>query len=232
MNISPLLDIKNVSAGYNYSHIISNISFSIFPGEAVGLLGRNGVGKTTTILSILRQTKWKTGEIHFRGIDITNLQTHLISRMGIGVVPEGRRIFPTLTVKENLMAFKPSKNYRNHYKLKDILEIFPQLGLRINVLGRFLSGGEQQMVSIGRALMSCPHLLILDEATEGLAASLKNQIWQCLYELKKSGLAVLIVDRFTPELLNLTDKNIILEKGEKIWSGTSSELKKNKNIKY
>lgn len=224
------LEVSNLNAGYGPAMIVSNVSFSITKGEVVGLLGRNGMGKTTTIRSILNQTPWKNGSVKIESVEVGGLPTYKIARMGMGLVPEGRRIFPTLTVTESLEAFYYTQNLEPRWTPDEVFRIFPELESRKNLLTAYLSGGEQQMLSIGRALVTNPRLLILDEATEGLSEQVRKRIWQCLRELRNDGLTILLVDKNISELLELTDYNLILEKGALVWHGRTDDLEKSPEI--
>ena len=224
MSGAPLLELRGISAGYGSAQVIGDVSFSLDPGEALALLGRNGMGKTTTVRSILGQAPWRTGMTRFANQDTANLAPYRLARMGIGLVPEGRRVFPTLTVRENLAAFAVRGVQKPRWTLESVWELFPGLAARADTMGAHLSGGEQQMVAIGRALMTNPRLLILDEATEGLAVPLREQVWQCLGELRASGLTMLVIDRALTDILRLTDRAVILEKGRVVWHGSSDAL--------
>ena len=224
MSPSSLLELTGVSAGYGAAQVLSDVSFSVEPGEAMGLLGRNGMGKTTTVRSILGQAPWQTGTTRFAGRSTSGLPSYRIARMGISVAPEGRRVFPTLTVRENLVAFAGRGIQKPCWTLEAVWDLFPGLAARVDTMGAYLSGGEQQMVAIGRALMTNPRLLILDEATEGLALPLREKLWQCLGELRASGLTILVIDKHLPDILRFTDRAVILEKGRVVWQGLSDEL--------
>jgi branched-chain amino acid transport system ATP-binding protein len=204
--------------------VIDDVSFSVEPGEALGLLGRNGMGKTTTVRSIIGQAPWRSGAVRFAGQDTAGLPPYRLARLGVGLVPESRRVFPTLSVRENLTAFAARRSAKPHWTLEAVWDLFPGLAARAEAMGGHLSGGEQQMVAIGRALMTGPRLLILDEATEGLAPPLREQIWRCLGELRASGLTILVIDKHLPDVLRLTDRAVILEKGRVVWRGTSDAL--------
>ena len=194
-------------------------------GEFVTLLGRNGMGKTTTVRSIMGIMMPRHGRLVFSGQDITHLPSHQIARLGIGLVPEQRQVFANLTVHENLVATAHNRlNQREPWTLARVYELFPRLKERAGNLGANLSGGEQQMLAIGRALMTNPRLLILDEATEGLAPLVRAEIWNCLQTLKQSGLSVLVIDKNLVPLMRLADTHFILEKGQTIWQGSSDSL--------
>jgi branched-chain amino acid transport system ATP-binding protein len=221
---TPVLELENVVAGYSRTAILHGISMSIGEGEAVSLLGRNGMGKTTTVRTIMGLLPPQTGRIRFKGQDIAQANPERISRLGIGYVPEGRGIFPTLTVYENLvMAARPGS-----WTLERIYSMFPRLHLRRNNMGNQLSGGEQQMLSIGRALMLNPSLMILDEATEGLAPLVQDDIWACLREIKETGMSILVIDKDIAALLQIADRNYVIQKGEIKAVRTSEQMRANR----
>ncbi len=220
-----MLRLDNISTCYGDSQVLYGVSLMIQEGQVVTLLGRNGMGKSTTIRSIMGLTPASSGSISFLGEDITKKPSYRIARKGIGLVPEGRQIFPNLTVKENLfMAQANQQKVETPYTLKDIFTIFPRLADRLTNYGNQLSGGEQQMLAIGRALMINPKLLILDEATEGLAPLVRREIWQGLDILKAKGLAILIVDKNLKALMNIAKYHYILENGKVAWKGTTDKL--------
>ena len=228
-----MLEINSIETFYGQSQVLFGIDLTINQGEVVTLIGRNGMGKTTTINSIMGLVKTKSGEIIFDGRFIHKLPPYKISRTGIGLVPEGRQIFPNLNVYENLVATSSNRfKIRNPWTLDSVLELFPRLKDRLNNMGNQLSGGEQQMLAIGRALMTNPRLLILDEATEGLAPLIKNEIWNCLKGLKSSGQSILVVDKSIKALTELADRHYIMEKGKIEWIGDSSTLNSNKEIQH
>jgi len=211
---------------YGASHVLRGIDFSVGAGEAVGLLGRNGMGKTTLIRTLVGHLALRGGEIRIHDQLVTAVPPHRIARLGIAYVPEGRGIFPNLTVRENLlMAARPAPTGRSAWSYDRVLETFPRLGERAAHSGQQLSGGEQQMLSIGRALMTHPDLLILDEATEGLAPLVAQEIWRILRIVRESGIAAVIVDKNFAALSAVTDRNVILVKGQVIFAGTSAELR-------
>ena len=228
-----MLEIKNMETSYGQSQVLFGIDLKINQGEVVTLIGRNGMGKTTTINSIMGLVKIKSGLIIFDGNHVHNKPPYKVARTGIGLVPEGRQIFPNLSVYENLVA-----TYLNMYKnsnpwtLKRVLKLFPRLNDRLKNMGNQLSGGEQQMLAIGRALMTNPRLLILDEATEGLAPLIKKEIWDCLKGLKSNGQSILVVDKNIKALTDLADRHYIMEKGRIVWIGDSSTLNTNKEIQH
>ncbi len=226
-----MLKIENIETYYGQSQALFGVSLEIQKSEVVTLLGRNGMGKSTTIRSILGLTPVRKGNIFFAGKEIQNLQSYQIARLGIGLVPEGRQIFPNLTVNENLLATAANwTNAASPYSLEHILTIFPRLGERLSHYGNQLSGGEQQMLAIGRALMINPKLLILDEATEGLAPLIRKEIWRGLTILKEKGLAILIIDKNIDALLAIGERHYIMEKGRIVWSGSSAELRDNTGL--
>ncbi|MEM6282019.1 MAG: ABC transporter ATP-binding protein [Chloroflexota bacterium] len=220
-----LLKIENLETGYGASQVLFGIDMTIKEGEVATLLGRNGMGKTTTVRSILGLQSSVSGNITFRGTSIHRTSPQNIARMGMGVVPEGRQIFPNLTVKENLIAFEGNRsNTPDPWTLERVYDLFPMLEERERNLGNRLSGGQQQMLAIGRALMTNPHLLILDEATEGLAPMLREQIWDVLRSIKASGQTILIIDKYIDRLISLADHHTIIERGRVVWQGNSTEL--------
>lgn len=215
-----LLELDQVEAFYGRSQALFDITFRMEEGEVVALMGRNGMGKTTTIRSICNLMPMRRGRIRFGGQDLRNLPPHRISRMGIGLVPEGRRCFPNLTVEENLVATAR----RGRWTQSGVHALFPRLAERRSQYARTLSGGEQQMLAIGRALLTNPRLLILDEATEGLAPVVRKDIWNAIRTLKEAGQSILIVDKTLKELLPVADRCIILEKGRTVWQGSPTTL--------
>ena len=226
-----MLKIENIETCYGESQALFGVSLEIKESEVVTLLGRNGMGKSTTIRSILGLTPVRSGTIFFADKQIQKLQSYQIARLGIGLVPEGRQIFPNLTVSENLLATAANwTNSASPYSLEDILTIFPRLGERLSHYGNQLSGGEQQMLAVGRALMINPKLLILDEATEGLAPLIRKEIWKGLTILKEKGLAILIIDKNIDALLAIGERHFIMEKGKIVWSGSSAELRDNTEL--
>jgi branched-chain amino acid transport system ATP-binding protein len=225
-----LLKVDTVETCYGSSQALFGMSFEMREGEFITLLGRNGMGKTTTVKSIMGLMSPIRGTVHFNGKQINGEATHSVAKSGIGLVPEGRHIFPNLTVRENLTATAHNTRRASEpWTLERVYRFFPRLKERERNLGENLSGGEQQMLAIGRALMTNPRLLILDEATEGLAPLIRAEIWACLAELKKTGLAIICIDKNLGPLLKLADKHHILEKGKIVWQGDSSQLTKNAN---
>jgi len=220
-----LLEVENLETAYGASQVLFNIGFQIGEGEAVALLGRNGMGKTTTVRSILGLTRARAGSIRFRGRSIEREAPDRIARMGIAIVPEGRQIFPNLSVLENLVAFAANRSARSApWDPGKVFDLFPPLRERKNNLGNQLSGGEQQMLAIGRALVTNPHLLILDEATEGLAPLVREEIWNCLARLRAAGQTILLIDKYVERLVRLADRHTIIERGRVAWQGSSAEL--------
>lgn len=220
-----MLKIDTIETYYGASQALFGVSLEIHEAEVVTLLGRNGMGKSTTVRSIIGLTPASSGKIVFAGKEIQNLDSYKIARLGIGLVPEGRQIFPNLTVKENLLTTEANwTKSPTPYSLDDIFTIFPRLSERLSNYGNQLSGGEQQMLAIGRALLINPKLLILDEATEGLAPLIRKEIWKGLAILKEKGLAILIIDKNIEALMAIGERHYIMEKGQIVWSGTSIEL--------
>src|SRR5437660_1288534 len=219
----PLLQLSNVETAYGRSQALFGVSFDIQAGEMVTLMGRNGMGQTTTVRSVMGLTPARSGSIRFAGREIVALPSYRIAQLGIGLVPEGRRIFPNLTVRENLIA-TASGAEDSTWTLETIHALFPRLAERAGSMGNQLSGGEQQMLAIGRALMTNPTLLILDEATEGLAPLIRAEIWQCLMRLKQAGQSILIIDKNVEALIRIADRHHMIERGRIVWSGTSHEL--------
>jgi branched-chain amino acid transport system ATP-binding protein len=227
-----LLDVRGLRAGYGASEVLHGVDLRVGPGEVVALLGRNGMGKTTLVRAITGLNPARTGRIVFRGQALDGEAPHRIAKRGIGLVPEGRQIFPNLTVQEHLTAFQrapdDAASGRKHEAPGDsvarVFELFPRLFERRRHLGNQLSGGEQQMLAIGRALVTSPRLLILDEATEGLAPLVRQEIWRCLATLRAAGQAILVIDKYVQRLIQLADRHVILEKGHVVWTGPSAEL--------
>jgi branched-chain amino acid transport system ATP-binding protein len=222
----PMIEAHELHSYYGASHILHGVDFSVRAGEAVGLMGRNGMGKTTLIRTLVGHVPPRRGEVKINGQVMTHAAPHLIARQGIAYVPEGRGVFPNLTVKENLlMAARPRPERQREWNFERVLEIFPRLAERLALGGQQLSGGEQQMLAIGRALMTNPMLLILDEATEGLAPLVAREIWQIIKSVRDSGIAAIIVDKNFAALSALTDRNVILVKGRVVFEGSGEELK-------
>ncbi len=222
---APLLEVEGVETCYGLSQVLFGISLAVKAGELVTLMGRNGMGKTTTVRSIMGLTPARAGSIRFRGRDIRELPSYRIAQLGIGLVPEGRQIFPNLTARENLVAAAANRDgMRDPWTLEKVCELFPRVAERLSSMGNQLSGGEQQMLAIGRALMTNPQLLILDEATEGLAPLIRDEIWRCLANLKVAGQAVLVIDKNVDVLCEIADAHTIIERGRVVWTGSSAEL--------
>jgi len=223
---TPLVEVRDVHTFYGNSHVLHGVDLQIAPGETLALLGRNGVGKSTTIRSLLGLTPPRSGEVRIRGENLTGSAAHKVIRRGIGYVPEGRGMFPNLTVRESLvMAARAGLDGRRDWDLDRVLQTFPRLAERFSHLTGNLSGGEQQMVAIGRALMTNPDLVILDEATEGLAPLIRKEIWDVIRLIKASGIATLVVDKNVNVLLDLTDRSMIMVKGRVMYDGPSQALK-------
>jgi len=226
-----MLSVKAIETFYGQSQALFGATLDIAEAEVVTLLGRNGMGKSTTIRSIMGLTPIRRGRITFDGKEIHRLPSYAIARQGLGLVPEGRQVFANLTVRENILVTAANYTKRpSPYVIDDILSIFPRLGERLNHFGNQLSGGEQQMLAIGRALMINPRLLILDEATEGLAPLVRQEIWRGLTILKNKGLAILVVDKNIKALMKIARRHYIMEKGEIVWNGTTEELEKDPQI--
>ena len=222
-----MLQALGLEAGYGASQVLFDVNLSIGEGQVATLLGRNGMGKTTTVRAIMGLNPARGGSLTFRGEAITALPPERVAQRGIGLVPEGRMVFPTLTVRENLVATAADRFHRaSPWTLPRIFALFPRLGERQNQLARTLSGGEQQMLAIGRALMTNPWLLILDEATEGLAPVIRAEIWSTLAALKAEGLAILVIDKNLTALKRLADRHHVLEKGRTVWAGSAEELER------
>jgi branched-chain amino acid transport system ATP-binding protein len=223
--MEPLLLVEDLHAGYGSASVLAGVSLEVAAGEVVSLLGRNGMGKTTTVRAIMGLLRPSRGTVRFRGITQQGRPCHEVARAGIGLVPEGRQVFPNLSVEENLVATAARRNARAApWTVPRVFALFPQLAERRRHLGAHLSGGEQQMVAIGRALMTNPELLILDEATEGLAPLVRAEIWRCLAGLKADGQAILVIDKNLEPLKRLAARHYILEKGRVVWQGSSAEL--------
>ena len=228
-----MLELKKVESAYGRSQALFGIDLQVNDGEVVTLLGRNGMGKTTTIHSIMGLLQAHSGEIKFEGNQVREWPAHRVAQAGIGLVPEGRQIFPNLSVVENLVATASNRLKNRHpWNLERVFELFPRLPDRAQNMGNQLSGGEQQMLAIGRALMTNPKLLILDEATEGLAPLIRMEIWECLKGLKSSGQSILVVDKNIEALTRFADRHYIIEKGRVVWTGDSKILSTNKEIQH
>ncbi len=220
-----MLAVEDLRAGYGAAQVLSGVSLSVGAGEVVALLGRNGMGKTTTVKAVMGLVKPAGGRIAFDGADVAGLPPHRIAQRGIGLVPEGRQVFPTLTVEENLIATAANRaGGVARWTLPAVMDLFPRLAERRRNLGARLSGGEQQMLAIGRALMTNPRLLILDEATEGLAPIIRAEIWAVLARLRAEGQAILLIDKNLGAILKLADRHVVIEKGQVVWTGSSEAL--------
>jgi len=219
-----VLKVEALKAAYGAAQVLFDISFTVGEGEMVTLLGRNGVGKTTTISTVMGLMPAAGGRITFDGVQLDGWPSYRIAQAGLGLVPEGRQIFPTLSVEENLIATAAARFRPPRWRLKDVYEMFPSLAERRRNMGNQISGGEQQMLAIGRGLMTNPKLLILDEATEGLAPLIRSEIWASLKRLKAEGQAILLVDKHVDSLIKLADRHVVIEKGSVVWSGSSAEL--------
>ncbi|HWX07830.1 MAG TPA: ABC transporter ATP-binding protein [Bradyrhizobium sp.] len=220
-----MLRVEGLQTSYGRSQVLFGLSLSIQKGEMVALMGRNGMGKTTTVRSIMGLTSPRAGSVRFDGREVRGLPAFRIAQLGIGLVPEGRQIFPNLTVRENLVAASGNRlGLSDPWTLDRIHALFPRLAERGGNMGNQLSGGEQQMLAIGRALMTNPKLLILDEATEGLAPLIRDEIWQCLSMLKARGQSVLVIDKNIENLTRIADRHYIIERGRAVWNGTSEQL--------
>ena len=219
-----MLMVSQLQSGYGKKHVLHGVTFRVDAGEVVSLLGRNGMGKTTSFRTIMGLNKAWDGAVEFSGKDITNASPHAISQLGLGYVPEGRGIFPNLTVRENLiMSARPGR-----WTMERVFDLFPRLEERLSNWGDQLSGGEQQMLAIGRALLLNPSLIMLDELTEGLAPLVQQEIWSCLEKIRADGIAILVVDKNIGALLPLAQRHYIIQKGEICWSGSSAELEANR----
>ena len=220
-----LLSLSGVTAHYGASQALFGVDLDVKAGEAVTLLGRNGMGKTTTINVIMGLVRASGGALRFGGVDTRGMAAHRIANLGVGLVPEGRRIFPNLTLTENLIATASNHlNLPNVWTLERVFALFPELEARRGSMGNLLSGGEQQMLAIGRALMTNPRLLILDEATEGLAPLIRKKIWAALAEIRAQGMAILVVDKNLSDLMRLADRHAIIQRGRIMWTGDSAAL--------
>ena len=220
-----LLEVDGIETCYGRSKVLFGISLSIAAGEMVTLMGRNGMGKTTTVRSIMGLTPAMAGSIRFAGWPIRDWPSYRVGKLGIGLVPEGRQVFPNLTAQENLVATAANRSGASDpWTLDKICALFPRLAERLDNMGHQLSGGEQQMLAIGRALMTNPRLLVLDEATEGLAPLMRAEIWQCLSRLKAQGQSILVIDKNVETLTRIADRHYLIERGRVVWSGTSAAL--------
>jgi branched-chain amino acid transport system ATP-binding protein len=228
-----MLRIERLEAAYGVSQVLFGIDLVVEPGRLVTLLGRNGMGKTTTVRALMGLLPARAGRVHFDGRPLHGLAPHRIAQAGLGLVPEGRQVFPNLTVRENLVATAANRRgVAQPWTLDRVFELFPVVAARAGSMGSTLSGGEQQMLAIGRALMTNPRLLILDEATEGLAPLIRAEIWRCLEQLKRGGLSILLIDKHVEALTRLADHHYVLEKGRVVWSGTSAELRARTDVQH
>ena len=226
-----VLNVERLQTAYGSSQVLFDLNFEIKSGETVTLLGRNGMGKTTAVRSIMGLTRARSGAITFRGRRIERDAPDRIARAGIALVPEGRQIFPNLTVRENLAAFASNRSASpDPWTLAKVFSLFPILEARQANFGNQLSGGEQQMLAIGRALVTNPHLLILDEATEGLAPLVREEIWRCLARLRAAGQTLLVIDKYIDRLVALADRHTIIERGRVAWQGISAELNADRGL--
>ena len=222
---APLLEVRGLHGGYSGSPVLFDIDLHVDAAEIVGLIGRNGMGKTTLVRSIMGLTPPSSGQVSFAGRSTIGLPAHRIARLGLALVPEGRQVFANLSVEEHLSAFeRASPEGRTHWTAARVFELFPRLAERRRHMGNQLSGGEQQMLSIGRALVTNPRLLILDEATEGLAPLVREEIWSCLKALREYGLTIIVIDKYIKRLIGFADRHTILEKGKVVWQGDSAQL--------
>jgi branched-chain amino acid transport system ATP-binding protein len=223
--MASLLEVENIETRYGLSQVLHDVSLAVAAGEVVTLMGRNGMGKTTTVRSILGLTPAFAGAIRFDARDIRGLPSYQVAKLGIGLVPEGRQVFVNLTARENLLATAANRSAAPEpWTLAKVCALFPKLAERIGSMAGQLSGGEQQMLAIGRALMTNPRLLILDEATEGLAPLVRAEIWQCLKSLKAAGQSILLIDKNVEALIRIADRHYLLERGRVVWSGSSAAL--------
>ena len=228
-----MLKINGLETAYGQSQVLFGMELNVGKGEVVTLLGRNGMGKTTTLHSVMGLVPSRSGNIRFQGQELRELPSYQIAKTGLSLVPEGRQIFPNLTVHENLVATASNRSQsENPWNLDRVFDLFPRLPNRIHHMGNQLSGGEQQMLAIGRALMTNPKLLILDEATEGLAPLIRNEIWNCVSSLKSAGQSILLVDKNIDALTRIADRHYIIEKGKVVWDGTSSELQGDQDLQH
>jgi len=228
-----MLRIRDLEAFYGASQALFGMELSVDAGEVVTLMGRNGMGKTTTVHAVMGLLETRRGVVEFDGVRVDDMASFRIARLGLGLVPEGRQIFPNLSVRENLLAAAANRSARaNPWTIERAFEFFPRLAERQRNMGNQLSGGEQQMLAVGRALMTNPKLLILDEATEGLAPLIRHEIWSCLGRLKREGQAILVIDKNVGALIGLADRHHIVEKGRVVWTGSSTDLAGDKELQH
>jgi branched-chain amino acid transport system ATP-binding protein len=227
-----MLQAHHVHSGYGLSQVLFDVTLDIARGEVIALLGRNGMGKSTLVRTLFGQLPLTAGTLAFEGQSIAGWDSDRIARLGLAIVPEGRQCFPNLTVLEHLTAFAAQRNsdIGEPWNAERVFEMFPRLRERARNMGNQLSGGEQQMLAIGRALVTNPKLLVLDEATEGLAPLVREEIWQCLARLRQSGQTILVIDKYVERLLKLADRHVILERGRVVWQGTSRELDQDRTL--
>jgi len=235
---APLLEVSGIETSYGLSRVLFGVSLEVAAGEMVSLMGRNGMGKTTTVRSIMGLTPAAAGSIRFGGAEIQNLAAYRVAKCGIGLVPEGRQVFPNLTARENLVATAANRGGANPaarvgaWTLGKVYALFPRLAERASTVANLLSGGEQQMLAIGRALMTNPRLLILDEATEGLAPLIRDEIWRCLENLRAAGQSILVIDKNVEALTRIADRHYVIERGRVVWSGSSAQLANSADIQH
>ncbi|MDH2433726.1 ABC transporter ATP-binding protein [Pokkaliibacter sp. MBI-7] len=228
-----MLQVKGIETYYGSSQALFGVDLQVEEGQVVTMLGRNGMGKTTTVSSIMGMRSPKRGEVTLDGRKVSHLESYKVARLGIGLVPEGRRVFPNLNVRENLLAAASQRQGNaSPWTLQRVYELFPRLQERQFNMGNQLSGGEQQMLAIGRALMINPRLLILDEATEGLAPIIRDEIWACLTYLKSQGQSILVIDKNLDALLRIADHHFVLEKGRVVWQGNSAQLQQEPQVQH
>jgi len=228
-----MLEVRDLQTAYGQSQVLFGVNLEIQPGQVVSLLGRNGMGKTTTVRSIMGIVRPQQGTISFQNASLVGLPSYRIAQAGIGLVPEGRQVFPNLTVRENLLATAANRRGGSDpWTLERVYLFFPNLKARSNNYGNQLSGGEQQMLAIGRALMTNPRLLILDEATEGLAPLLRSEIYRSIERLKAEGLSILLIDKDVRALTRAADVHYVLEKGRVLWTGTSAQLAASQDVQH
>ncbi len=226
-----MLSVTKLRTAYGAAQVLFDLTFEVGPGEVVTLLGRNGMGKTTTVNSIMGLVRPRGGSVTFEGRELARLPSYRVAQAGLGLVPEGRQIFPTLTVEENLVATAAARFGAPRWTKERVFDLFPRLMERRSNLGTQLSGGEQQMLAIGRALMTNPKLLILDEATEGLAPLVRAEIWSCLERLKGERHAIVVIDKNVDALTRFAERHVIVEKGRVVWTGASAELRADPTVK-
>ena len=230
---APLLELRDVETSYGLSRVLFGVSLTVATGELVSLMGRNGMGKTTTVRSIMGLTPAALGSIRFAGSEIRHLPAYRVAKRGIGLVPEGRQLFPNLTTRENLVATASNRGGATEpWTLEGVWALFPRLAERAGGMANLLSGGEQQMLAIGRALMTNPRLLILDEATEGLAPLVRDEIWRCLAKLRAAGQSILLIDKNVGAIARIADRHYFIERGRIVWSGSSRDLASSPDIAH